>query len=461
MFDNSPAQWYFPCRRKRAFILPIPGPVLKKGGALKIFLCWSQTRSQKLAESMRNWLIHVIPGLSDEGIFFSPQIEKGIDWFEEVRRKLAEVDAALICLTPENIQSQWIHFEAGAVLGRLEKNRVFPYLLGIRSEDLKGPLSAFQGTLNNEEDTRRLAEDLCRLAGTKLPADYDTHWKNLKESMEKLKVDRISHVVANFRELFQRKTFQEELSECTHQTWVDRYSGARETLKTLLGHKAMIDRICEPYQKELFNQLISSIDGYAGLLKSFLIEEKKFWVSEAGDVDFTRSSDGSPMPGAVSAASERRLRQIQRLLFLLDSPTAVPVIPESIEFSRMTIFAERKELVRAKQRAINDGELAFAEDKTLRWRASIWELDRIVFYLLMEKSKEPSARTLAECIEEEMERLKAGEEKVSAMPLHYAIRALLAPGLKRDYPGLEALLSELEQYLEATGRDKGGKLNEI
>jgi hypothetical protein len=44
------------------------------------------------------------------------------------------------------------------------------------------------------------------------------------------------------------------------------------------------------------------------------------------------------------------------------------------------------------------------------------------------------------------------------MPLHYAIRALLAPGLKRDYPGLEALLSELEQYLEATGRDKEGQI---
>lgn len=106
--------------------------------------------------------------------------------------------------------------------------------------------------------------------------------------MEKLKVDRISHVVANFRELFERKTFQEELRECTHQTWVDRYSGARETLKTLQGYKTMIDRICEPYQKELFNQLISSIDGYAGLLKSLLIEEKKFWVSEEGDVDFTQ-----------------------------------------------------------------------------------------------------------------------------------------------------------------------------
>ena len=87
-----------------------------------------------------------------------------------------------------------------------------------------------------------------------------------------------------------------------------------------------------------------------------MIEEKKFWVSEEGDVDFTKASDGSPTLGVVSAASERRLRQIGGCGFLLDSPSAAPVIPESIEFSRMTDFAERKELVRAKQRAINDGD---------------------------------------------------------------------------------------------------------
>ena len=429
---------------------------------MKIFLCWSQIRSQKLAEALKEWLIHVVPGLSNDDIFFSPQIEKGIQWFEAVRRELAGADAALICMTAENTQSQWLHFEAGAVLGRLEKNRVFPYLFEVRSEDLKGPLSAFQGTTNKEDDTRRLAHDLCTLAGTELPADYDARWKTLSERMEKLKVDRISHIVANFREIFERKTFQEELRECTHQTWVDRYSGARETLKTLQGYKTMIDRICEPYQKELFSQLISSIDGYAGLLKSLLIEEKKFWVSEEGYVDFTKASDGSPTHGEVAPASERRLRQIRRLRFLLDSPLAVPVMPESIEFSRMNDFAERKELVRAKQRAINDGELAFPEEQLLSWRTSVWELDRIVVYLLMEKSKEEAkqriVRALVQCVEEEMERLKAGEDKVSAMPLHYAIRALLDLGISASQPGLPMLLNEVEQYLEASGRDNGGQI---
>ena len=407
---------------------------------------------------MKGWLTHIISGLCDEEIFFSPEIEKGLDWFDEVRRGLAEVDAALICLTPENIQSQWMHFEAGAVIGRLEKNRVFPYLFGVSPGDLKGPLGAFQGTSNNEEDTRRLAADLCRLSGAPFPADYDAHWKKLKGDMEELKIDRISNVVPNFRELFQRKTFQEVLRECTNQTWVDRYSGARETLKALQGYKAMIDRICEPYQKELFNQLTSSIDGYAGLLKSFLIEEKKFRVGEAGDVDFTKTADGSPGPGDVSAASERRLRQIQRLVFLLDSPSAVAVMPESGEFSRLTVFAERKELVRAKRQAIRNDELVLSAAQVSRCRESIWELDRIVYYLLLEASEAPRAQTLAECIEGELERLRAGETKLSAMPLHYAIGALLTPGLVRDDPGLDMLLDEVEQHFSATGSDQGRQI---
>ncbi len=66
--------------------------------------------------------------------------------------------------------------------------------------------------------------------------------------------------------------------------------------------------------------------------------------------------------------------------------------------------------------------------------------------------------TLAECIEAEMERLKAGEDRVSAMPLHYAIRALLGLGVAAGHPGLQTLLNEVEQYLEATGRDKGGQI---
>jgi hypothetical protein len=105
------------------------------------------------------------------------------------------------------------------------------FLQPIRPEDLEGPLSAFQGTANTEDDTRRLARDLRRLAQIQPeePPDYAVIWTKLKEELDNIKTNRISQVVPNFRELFHRKTFEEHLSDCTHQTWLDRYSGARET----------------------------------------------------------------------------------------------------------------------------------------------------------------------------------------------------------------------------------------
>jgi hypothetical protein len=292
---------------------------------MKIFLCWSKPRGKELAKAIKNWLANILPNLKPQDMFFSPEIQKGVEWFEEVRRSLVQVDAALICLTPESLHSPWIHFEAGTVLGRVETTRVFPFLFDVRPEDLEGPFSAFQGTSNTEDDTRRLAWDLRRLAQIppEEPLDYAIVWTKLKGELDKIKTDRISQVVPNFRDLFHRKTFEENLNDCTNQTWLDRYSGARETWKTLMGHKTVVERICEPSKKELFLQLISAIDGYAGLLKSTLLEEKKYWISETGTVDFSKASDGTPASGAVAAAYDRRLQQIQRLVFLLDSPSGL------------------------------------------------------------------------------------------------------------------------------------------
>jgi hypothetical protein len=54
--------------------------------------------------------------------------------------------------------------------------------------------------------------------------------------------------------------------------------------------------------------------------------------------------------------------------------------------------------------------------------------------------------------------MRAAEERVSAMPLHYAIRALLASALIHGEPTLDALLTEVEQYLQDTERDKNRRI---
>ena len=291
---------------------------------MKIFLCWSRDRGQRLAEALKEWLVGVVPGVTGRDVFFSPDIGKGSDWFDEVRSWLAQVNAAVICLTPENVQSPWMHFEAGVVLGRVGKECVFPYLLGVRPEDLKGPLASFQATVNDEKDTRRLAEALCEIAGAEVPPDYGEHWLRLRDKMEGLGAGRLSDVIPDFATLFQRKTFDEPLNECTDQTWAVRFAGARETVKVLEKSKELVGRVCEPRQTELFNRLVSTVDGYASLIKEKLLAERRFADTEAGQVDFTRTPDGSPYPpgATISATAERRRRQIKELVRQLDAPGA-------------------------------------------------------------------------------------------------------------------------------------------
>jgi hypothetical protein len=62
-------------------------------------------------------------------------------------------------LTPENLMSPWLLFEAGAVAKRVD-SRVWTYLFGLGYTDVKDPLSQFQHTAATKEDTRKLIATL-------------------------------------------------------------------------------------------------------------------------------------------------------------------------------------------------------------------------------------------------------------------------------------------------------------
>lgn len=62
----------------------------------------------------------------------------------------------ILVLTPENIASEWILFEAGALAKHLGEARVVPLLIQMTASQLRSPLSDFQAI--------RLEEDLLKLA---------------------------------------------------------------------------------------------------------------------------------------------------------------------------------------------------------------------------------------------------------------------------------------------------------
>ena len=119
---------------------------------MDVFISWSGERSKDLAHALRRWLKYVVqaaePWMSEE------DIGVGHRWNNEVSSQLETTDFGVLCVTPENADSTWLHFEAGALAKSLKSSRVVPVLLGMSKTDLRLPLSQFQSCEANRNGTR-------------------------------------------------------------------------------------------------------------------------------------------------------------------------------------------------------------------------------------------------------------------------------------------------------------------
>ncbi len=157
---------------------------------LRVFISWSGDRSRKVGEALRDWLPDVLPLI--DPFLSTEDIEKGAKWNKVISGELEQSDAAIICLTPENLTSPWLLFEAGAVAKR-EDSRVWTYLFGLGYADVKDPLSQFQHTTAHKEDTKKLITALNRRLGegghspdSRLTKSFDLWWPQLASKLEKV-----------------------------------------------------------------------------------------------------------------------------------------------------------------------------------------------------------------------------------------------------------------------------------
>lgn len=119
---------------------------------MKIFLSWSGPQSKAVAQALNDWLPRVIQAVR---VFFSPDIEKGARWSTEIDGALEGTSFGIVCLTPDNLKSEWIHYEAGA-LSKTPDARVWTFLLGLKPSEVPPPLGRFQHTVAEREDLRKL-----------------------------------------------------------------------------------------------------------------------------------------------------------------------------------------------------------------------------------------------------------------------------------------------------------------
>lgn len=157
---------------------------------MKVFISWSGERSKKLAETLREWLPNVIQAL--DPWMSSEDIDKGASWYVDIVSELESSYFGIICLTSDNIESPWIHFEAGALSKSMEKSRVCPYLFHIDPSIIKGPLVLFQAAKSTKKDTKQLLHSINQalaenaLSTEKLDKTFERWWPDLDAKFEEI-----------------------------------------------------------------------------------------------------------------------------------------------------------------------------------------------------------------------------------------------------------------------------------
>ena len=156
---------------------------------MKVFISWSGKRSKTLANTLREWLPMVLqyvePWVSDK------DISAGERWAQAIAGELESSNFGIICITPENLHSEWILFESGALSKSMLDAKVIPLLYGLELSDLSGPLSQFQAEKMEESGVMEVVRAINKVSENKTSDQIVEQlvpalWPRLQEALENI-----------------------------------------------------------------------------------------------------------------------------------------------------------------------------------------------------------------------------------------------------------------------------------
>jgi hypothetical protein len=162
---------------------------------MKVFISWSGKRSKETAEELSSWIRQVIQAAET---WISSDIQKGSRWTDQIKNELEQSKVGIICLNKDNLQSEWILFEAGALSKTLDAH-VCTFLLDINPADIKPPLGQFQHTLFKKDDLRKLVHTIGNkitaigektISQRELDELFDILYPRLEEKLSKIQDEK-------------------------------------------------------------------------------------------------------------------------------------------------------------------------------------------------------------------------------------------------------------------------------
>ena len=164
---------------------------------MKVFISWSGSLGGQVAEQLRKWLPQVIQSV--DPYVSSEDTHKGTRWRDVVAKALESSNYGIICVTPDNVDSKWLNFEAGALSKELEGSFVSPFLMRVKPSDLTGsPLAQFQMTIHHDyQDVLKLMKSINSaserpLRSEHLESAFKIWWPELRDPINGLIKDHFA-----------------------------------------------------------------------------------------------------------------------------------------------------------------------------------------------------------------------------------------------------------------------------
>ncbi len=163
--------------------------ILILGENMKIFISWSGERSKCVAKALRDWLPMVLQYV--EPWMSEADIDAGNRSLNEIAKELADSRLGIICLTPENLNSTWIHYEAGAISKTLDTSKVVPILMDLDLSDIAAPLGQFQAKKLDRPGLRDIIRSIQNESETPIPEEraerlLDRLWPDFEKGLKEI-----------------------------------------------------------------------------------------------------------------------------------------------------------------------------------------------------------------------------------------------------------------------------------
>jgi hypothetical protein len=125
-----------------------------------------------LNEKLRPMLWDTITFMSRENI------PSGAEWAGVLAKELQGSLFSIVCLTPQNLNSAWVLYEAGALTSQPQQRLCALLLGGVTVRDIPGPLSRYQSRTWSENEFGQLMRDIGALLDNP-PSEkqFDTLWR--------------------------------------------------------------------------------------------------------------------------------------------------------------------------------------------------------------------------------------------------------------------------------------------